>query len=66
VKAKVEIPEGWRRLRWGEPVRLTDLFLDAERMEWRALGEHWEFEEGDTVQANEIIIRRVAKPAKKK
>jgi len=35
-------------------------------LEWEEVSKHWEFEEGDTVQANEIIIRRVAKPARKK
>ena len=63
MKAKIEIPKGWRRLRTGtNGTRKGDRRLKPFLLTWEELDE----DDPDTVGYDEIIIRRRPKRGRKK
>jgi len=66
MKAQVVIPKGWRRVTTGMYMHEGDRLLERSRMEWVKVSDYWAWGPGDLVSRYQIVIRRVAKPRRKK
>lgn len=57
MKAKIQIPRGWHKVRTGANYTDYDLYLDTDGgcLEWRDVPSHWS---GNYITDGMLVIRR--------